>query len=89
MFGQRFDSTGSPLGTEFQVNTSTTDFQSDAAVAVDGSGNFVVTWQSEGQDESVEGVFGRQLSWLFADGFEIGNTCAWSAQVGSGDGCLP
>jgi hypothetical protein len=42
-----------PFGSEFQVNTYTTATQrtlSSEAVAADGSGNFVIAWQSYGQD---------------------------------------
>ena len=44
--GQRFDSTGTPQGGEFQVNSFTTSYQVNPAVASDGAGNFVVVWQS-------------------------------------------
>src|SRR5262245_37811447 len=37
-------------GPEFQVNTYTANGQSLPAVAADGNGNFVVVWQSSGQD---------------------------------------
>ena len=49
-----------PLSPEVPVNTYTTDAQRAAAVASDGNGNFVVVWQSLGQDGSNEGVFGRR-----------------------------
>src|SRR5439155_24349152 len=38
IFGQRYDSTGTPLGGEFRVNTYTTGTQGHAAVAADGVG---------------------------------------------------
>src|SRR5262249_23799433 len=41
--GRRYDSTGTPRGSEFQVNTYTPLAQNDPAVAMDGGG-FVVTW---------------------------------------------
>jgi hypothetical protein len=56
-----FDSAGSPLATELQLNTYITDHQIDPAVAVDGSGRFVVVWRSTGQDGSFDGAFGRRL----------------------------
>lgn len=43
---QRYSSTGSPLGGEFQVNTSTTSLQDLPAVASDSAGDFVVAWWS-------------------------------------------
>lgn len=49
-----------PVGSEFQINTYTTSNQQSAAVAADASGNFVVVWQSDGQDGSGSGVFGQR-----------------------------
>ncbi len=45
-----------PEGPEFQVNTYTTGDQESPDVAMDGAGNFIVVWQSYGQDG------GRQVS---------------------------
>lgn len=50
--GQRYDSTGTPLGSQFQVNSYTTNDQDDAAVAADPAGNFVVVWESDGSSSS-------------------------------------
>jgi hypothetical protein len=44
------------------VNTSTAGDQSLPAVALEASGNFVVTWTSDGQDGSFYGVFGRRYA---------------------------
>ena len=49
-----------PAGQEFQINTYTTNTQGEPAVAVDPWGNFVVVWESFGQDGSGFGVFGRR-----------------------------
>jgi hypothetical protein len=62
IFGQRYASSGAPLGPEFGVNTYTTDVQSRASVASDSSGNFVVVWESSNQDDSNWGVFGQRYS---------------------------
>ena len=62
VFGQRFASSGTPLGSEFRVNTHTTDVQSGASVASIGGGTFVVAWQSQGQDRSAYGVFGQRYN---------------------------
>jgi large repetitive protein len=59
VFGQRYTSDGAPLGTEFRVNTYTTNAQSQGVVAVDPLG-FVVVWQSSGQDGSDSGGFGQR-----------------------------
>jgi hypothetical protein len=61
VFGQRYDSTGTAVGAEFQVNTYTTSYQSEPAVAADAAGNFVVVWSGlSDQDGSDSGVFGQR-----------------------------
>jgi hypothetical protein len=60
--GQRFDASGAPRGAEFQVNSYTTSYQLDAAVAADASGNFVVVWGSFTQDGDAYGVFGQRFA---------------------------
>lgn len=58
VFGQRFDASGNPLGTEFQVNSHTIGSQLDAKVAAHASGTFVVVWKSG--DGSDDGIFGQR-----------------------------
>jgi hypothetical protein len=62
VFGQRYASTGAPLGTEFRINTFTTNIQGDPAVSSDPAGNFVVVWSSTLQDGSQDGVFGQRYA---------------------------
>ena len=59
IFGQRFDSAGTRIGSEFQVNTYTPFDQRSPAVTVADDGRFVVVWESYRQDSSEEGVFGQ------------------------------
>jgi hypothetical protein len=54
--GQRYASTGAPVGAQFQVNTYTTNHQFSPAVAPDGAGSFVVVWASNGGSGSDMGV---------------------------------
>lgn len=49
--GQRFNATGTAVGAEFVVNTTTAGHQRDAQVAGAG-GNYLVTWQSGEPDGS-------------------------------------
>ena len=37
-----------PVGSEFQVNTYTTDYQVYPSVSLDADGDFVVVWHSDG-----------------------------------------
>jgi hypothetical protein len=62
VFGQRYASTGAPLGPEFRVNTFTPDYQNDPSIASDSAGNFVVVWSSLDQDGSGLGVFGQRYA---------------------------
>ncbi len=84
--GQRYASDGSPISGEFQVNTYTTNRQFRAAVTLDADGDFLVVWESLGSggtDKDESSIQGRQfLAAIFADGFESGDTSAWSSSTG-------
>jgi len=62
VFGQRYAVSGAPVGAEFQINTYTLDNQLNAAVDMDGAGNFVVVWESRGQDGSSDGIFAQRYA---------------------------
>jgi hypothetical protein len=64
IFGQRYDATGTARGGEFRVNTYTTGLQFLPRVASDVIGNFVVVWQSDGQDGDSRGIFGQRYGGL-------------------------
>jgi Ca2+-binding RTX toxin-like protein len=55
VYAQRFDARGRRIGAEFRVNRSTLEDQDNPDVAVDGSGNFVVVYESDGQDNNTDG----------------------------------
>jgi hypothetical protein len=61
--GQRYSSTGAKLGAQFQINSYTTDNQANAAIGLDGSGGFVVVWNSYGSsatDSSYRSIQGQR-----------------------------
>jgi hypothetical protein len=72
IFGQRYASTGGPLGGEFRVNTYTPNHQGPAyvasddqrgpAIASDSAGDFIIVWESRLQDGGLGGVFGQRYS---------------------------
>ena len=62
IFARRFSATGVAQGIEFQVNTYTPGQQARPAVAVDGDGDFVITWQSFGQDDYFHAIFARRFN---------------------------
>jgi hypothetical protein len=57
IFARRYDASGIAQASEFQVNTYTSGNQTDAAVGSDGTGAFVIAWESSGQDGAANGVF--------------------------------
>jgi hypothetical protein len=62
VFGQRFASTGAPVGIEFRANSYTSGDQSYPAISVSDAGNFVVTWASTGQDGDNAGIFAQRFT---------------------------
>jgi hypothetical protein len=60
IYGQRFSEAGAKQGGEFHVNTYTDGDQDASSVAMDAGGDFVVTWQSAGQDGSGYGIYGQR-----------------------------
>ncbi len=58
IFAQRYDSTGTRLGSEFAVNTYTTQQQSSPSVAMAADGSFTVVWLGIGPGGD-SGIFGR------------------------------
>ena len=69
VFGQRFNSSGAKVGPEFQANTYTTGYQFQPAVAMNEKGEFVVVWNSPGQDLDGFGLFGQKFD---AAGTKVG-----------------
>jgi len=67
IFGQRYAQDGTTVGDEFQVNTYTSDSQTDPSTAALADGGWVVTWESGGQDGENDsypynGVFGQRYN---------------------------
>lgn len=63
VFARHFNGAG-PQGTEFQLNTYTTGNQNAPAVKMNGGGDFVVAWQSTGQDGNSYSVFAQRFATL-------------------------
>jgi hypothetical protein len=58
ILGQRFDPNCIPIGDEFQINTTTSENQTESSVAMNAAGNFVVAWQSG--DAGFEDIFAQR-----------------------------
>jgi hypothetical protein len=62
VFAQRFDPNFSPAGEESPVNTTTVGNQTEAAVAMDAEGNFVIAWHGPGlPEQDREDIFARRF----------------------------
>ena len=59
VFAQRFNSSGTKVGAEFQVNTTTSTHQLHSNPTALSGGGFVITWASNSQDGSGKGVYGQ------------------------------
>ncbi|MBW2496443.1 MAG: DUF4347 domain-containing protein, partial [Deltaproteobacteria bacterium] len=70
IYGQRYDTSGNPVGSEFQINTTETGDQSDPVIAMDANGDFVVVWQSADQDGDSWGIYGQRYD---ASGTALGS----------------
>jgi len=70
VYGQLFDENCSKIGNEFQINTYTDLEQDRPSVASLQNDNFIVTWQSNGQDGSGYGVYGQ----IFRDNFTLSSS---------------
>ena len=60
VFARRYDPAGAPKGGPFKVNSHLPGAQQRPAVATDADGDFVVAWESDGQDGSAYGIYAQQ-----------------------------
>jgi|GEM_PF-3029913 len=80
IFGQRFKANGELDGPEFQVNSFTYDNQTLPSVTGLADGGFVVTWASQVQDGSGDGIYGQRYD---AAGTPVGDEFQISVYVSS------
>ncbi|MEM9595651.1 MAG: hypothetical protein AAGD06_15370 [Acidobacteriota bacterium] len=83
IWGRRLLVSGALDGDEFRINTNTTNRQVFPAIGSSDSGELMAVWHSWTGDGSGTSVAGQRL-WItsvFRDGFETGNTSAWSSVV--------
>ena len=59
---QKFDPDGNPVGFEEMVNSHTTNAQNAPVVAATGGGEFVVAWESNGEDGDNYGIEARRIA---------------------------
>lgn len=62
IWGQRYDKNSNLVGGEVHANTTTSSVQQDPSVAMDDAGNFVVAWESLGQDGDGYGIYAQRFN---------------------------
>ncbi|REK09040.1 MAG: hypothetical protein DWQ37_19470 [Planctomycetota bacterium] len=62
VYAQRFNAAGAPQGGETLVNTYTGSTQQFPAVAIDADGDYVVAWESYGQDGNDYGTYAQRFN---------------------------
>ena len=70
IYGQRYEMDGTPVGSEFRVNTTIVDQQVEPAIASLPDGGFVVSWTSYNTDGSAGGIYGQRFD---ANGNMVGS----------------
>ena len=61
VFGQRYSSSGSATGSQFQINSTTASDQAYPSISSLSGGGFVATWTDySGEDGSGKGIFGQR-----------------------------
>src|SRR5690606_38246941 len=94
IMARRYNANGGALAAQFRVNRLTAGDQQFASVTIDSSGNFLITWQSAGQDGSGNAVLARTYNSsgtalgneLVVNQFTTGNQDAPAAAALSGGG---
>ena len=80
IFGQRFNADGTKAGSEFSVNSFTTNSQRSASVSMDATGAFVVSWTSNRGTTFGNEVYAQRYS---STGVAIGTEFNVSAPTGT------
>jgi len=60
IYAQRYNADGTTNGNQFKVNSYTTNSQQYPSVGLDSTGNFVITWQGQGNGDSL-GIFAKRF----------------------------
>ncbi len=80
IYGQRFNNVGAPIGMDFKVNEAPLrNTTNDVAIAMNGSGSFVVVWEAGGSRAASE-ISGQLYA---ANGARLGNNFRVNDDPGS------
>ena len=86
IFAQRYNADGNKTGNEFQVNNHIAGAQSNPSIAIDAGGDFVIAWNSDGQDSNASGIYAQRYNanGSTADGeFQVNTTTTLAQQAPS------
>lgn len=64
VYAQRYNSAGAVQGAEFRVNTHTGSIQNRPSAAMDSTGDFVITWESFGQNSNGYSIYAQRYNKL-------------------------
>lgn len=62
VYAQSYNAAGTPFGSEFRVNTYTTNGQGSPSIAMDTDGDFIIAWQSDGQEGNGYEVYAQRYA---------------------------
>ncbi|MGH6649416.1 DUF4347 domain-containing protein, partial [Aquabacterium sp.] len=62
IYAQRYNASGVAQGSEFRVNTTTSNIQTGSKIGMDDNGNFVIAWSSYAQDGAGYGVYAQRYN---------------------------
>ena len=89
---QRYDASGSPVGSEFFINETENGSQVDVRLAALDNGGFAAVWSDSGNDGSGYGIFGRRFdpsgTAIDANDFQV-NSAISGTQADAGITGLP
>ena len=87
IYAQQYNSGGAPQGSEFRVNTYTMGNQglltAGPAIGEDSAGDFVIAWQSTGEDGSGYGVYAQRDGYTTPFVTTSSGSLSYSANSGS------
>ncbi|MBL4666345.1 MAG: hypothetical protein JKY04_03125, partial [Sneathiella sp.] len=81
LYGQRYDPQGQAKGSEFHINSYTTDIQRNIYLSRLNSGGFIVGWTSEWQDSNWGGIYAKryELTPVTGDNYTVQANDTWSS----------
>ena len=80
-WGQRFAADGTRVGSAFRINTTTTGYQYNAAIATTDGGRILATWTGTGPGDSPDGIFAQRYEFVYSDAGGISNASSMAITI--------